>query len=147
MLPNACPKPRPTVKPPKGVNKVNKARKKLDDVRVYGSKGLKKRNRRRYSANWKRAYESVERVNFVAGLTCVGCGYGRNCENHHIKSGGKSRKADSRFVVPLCMPCHDEYHNLGRRSFETKYGINLDELAEETERAWRETGAACLAAF
>ena len=31
MLPNACPKPRPTVKAPKGLAKVNKARKKLDD--------------------------------------------------------------------------------------------------------------------
>jgi hypothetical protein len=33
--------------------------------------------------------------------------------------------------------CHAALHSLGRLSFEKAYYVNLDTLAEQTERAWQ----------
>lgn len=98
---------------------------------------IKPVNPQRKAKEWRRAFGSVERVNFVAGRPCVACEYGRNCENHHIQNGGKSRKADARFIVPLCWVCHREYHDIGRPAFEAYYEIDLDVCAAETEAAWQ----------
>jgi len=98
---------------------------------------VKRVNRARKTKAWLRAFGSVERVNWIAGRECVACGYGRNCENHHVVSGGKSRRADARFVVPLCWVCHRELHTIGREAFQAYYEIDLLSLAAETERAWQ----------
>jgi hypothetical protein len=58
-------------------------------------------------------------------------------ENHHIKTGGRARKADARFIVPLCAVCHDDLHQHGRQSFEDRWAIWLDVEADSTEKAWQ----------
>jgi hypothetical protein len=117
MLETACPKPAPREK---------RAR-----------KPVRHRNKKRYSANWLRAYGSPERVEFVNARPCVGCltEY-RLRENHHIKTGGKGRKADAKFIVALCAVCHDDLHQHGRESFEERYAVHLESEAAATERAW-----------
>jgi hypothetical protein len=40
-------------------------------------------------------------------------------------------------VVPLCIACHDELHDIGKWSFQDKYGIDFAFEAEETETKWR----------
>jgi hypothetical protein len=57
-------------------------------------------------------------------------------ENHHIKTGGKGRKADARFIIPLCHECHEELHFMGARTFSITVGINLEKAAAVTEAAW-----------
>lgn len=97
-------------------------------------------NRQRKAKEWLRAYGSVERVNWIAGQRCVACGAcseGQGCENHHVRNGGRGRKADARFIVPMCWTCHRELHSLGRVQFEEYYGIDLDALAEQTDASWK----------
>lgn len=99
---------------------------------------VKRRNAKRRKREWLRAYGSPERCDFVSSLPCVGCRVEGNCENVHIKSGGKGRKADARFIVPGCHDCHhNELHAHGRASFEAKFGVDLDVAAAETEALWQ----------
>lgn len=93
-------------------------------------------NPKKKAANWLRAFESVERVNWIAGQLCCACQYARNCENHHVKNGGRGRKADARFIVPLCFDCHEMLHRIGRVTFEEVYGVDLEQTAERTHAAW-----------
>jgi hypothetical protein len=116
MLPTSCPKPAKREK--------------------QARKPVKRRNQKRYSANWARAYGSPERVEWVNAQPCVGCFGGEPRENHHIKTGGKGRKADARFIVTLCAACHDDLHQHGRQRFEERYAIDLEVEAAATEARW-----------
>lgn len=88
---------------------------------------------------------------------CAVCGWTGGCENAHIRTGGTGRKGDSSQVIPLCRSrparpgeatigkgdgfdsgCHAHLHSLGKRLFEKAYYVDLDALAEQTERAWQE---------
>lgn len=75
---------------------------------------------------------------FVASLPCVVSGVVGISQNVHVVSGGRGRKADAKWIVPMQMKYHEELHRIGIKSFEAKYKLNLAELAEETERKWQE---------
>jgi hypothetical protein len=51
---------------------------------------------------------------------------------HHVKTRGAGGK-DAQNLVPLCVVHHQELHDTGRTSFETKYGLDLRVHAE---RLW-----------
>jgi len=99
-------------------------------------KSVKRRNVKRHSANWLRAYGSPERVEWVTWQPSVVSGY-VPCDNAHVRSGGKSRKADACWIVPLLPDEHDELHKIGKASFEAKYDLDLDALAGVIEMAWK----------
>jgi len=86
-------------------------------------------------SEWARVYGSPERVRWVAQLNCVACGE-LPCQNAHVKNGGMGRKADARWIVPMCPGCHREHH-AGAKTFQKKYGLNLLEKAEEIEQRWQ----------
>jgi hypothetical protein len=95
-------------------------------------------NRQRKSKNWTRAYGSVERVQFVAALPCaVLMCLEAVSENAHIIPGGTGRRADAKYIIPLCTFHHRQIHTIGRASFERAYRINIFEAAERTDAAWR----------
>lgn len=99
---------------------------------------MKKRNPKRRVSEWARAYGSAERVAWVRSLPCLVCGplsFGAS-QNAHVGTGGVSRKADARNVVPLCAPHHRSLHTRGVRSFEDRYGINLETAAERINALW-----------
>lgn len=73
---------------------------------------------------------------FVKALPCVVPFCGPPCENHHIENGGTGRKSDYTKIAPLCLLHHEQCHHIGRQSFESVYGINLEAAAAETERLW-----------
>ena len=124
-----CPKPRPTVKPPKGLNRINKARKKLDDVRVYGSPARRK---------------------WVALQPCAACGVWGFSQGAHVEGpDGTGRKKGYKTIAPLCTVrpdlggralhpgCHhlfDEKHHEFRQAFPD---FNPKKAARATERAWK----------
>lgn len=112
-------------------------------------KPLNRVNRKRRQSEFARCYGSVERVEWVKSLPCVGCG--RNwattrvpIDNAHIETGGTGRKADYTKIVPLCSPhapkfsCHGRFHRHGRVDLEMWAGIDLEKAAAETERLWLE---------
>lgn len=136
MLPNACPKPEPRPKSkPRRIPTKNRA--------PISRKPIKAKKRTK--AEYERIYHSEARVQFVKRLPCVGCGrvlIPKLMDNAHIEPGGVGRKADYDKIVPLCnkfaptYSCHGYFHSTGRAFVEKLYGINLEELAEETQRAW-----------
>ena len=67
----------------------------------------------------------------VAELPCVCCD--RPCEEllhpRDLRLGcGMRRKAPHDTVVPLCKFHHDEFHRLGKKPWETKFGEQMDHL-------------------
>lgn len=116
-------------------------------------KRIRSSNPKRKAANFKRAYHSVERVEFVASLPCFGCGVVgsgvwveddyQTIANAHTKNGGTSKKGPYTTIIPLCETiggagCHDKQHQHGWSAL----GPLLDTpdkrqaAAEATERAW-----------
>ena len=88
---------------------------------------------------WKRVYESEERVRWVTRQRCVFCEDGP-CENAHITNGGFGRKADARYIIPACHRCHGELdRGMGKRAMERKYMVSLRELARLTNDHWEKT--------
>ena len=125
------PKPKPSVKPPKRLAKVNKARKKLDDERVYGPPARRK---------------------FVSAmLGCAACGSTELCDNAHVLGNdGAGRKQGYKTIAPLCRPrlaswCNGLYegcHAFSHRDpagFRAKYpAFNPAKAARLTEKRWQQ---------
>lgn len=55
----------------------------------------------------------------------------------HVRSGtdgGLGIKPSDKWTISLCRAHHHEQHEIGERAFETKYEVNLTELAVEFAR-------------
>ncbi len=105
-------------------------------------------------AKFAREYGSKERVEFIGGQFCVGCGYigVTPQDNHHTSGDGTARKGPHTSIVPLCRKhwdwldnrfvpgCHTLVHNEGQQTFRERRNITQTwaELAEETEAKWLE---------
>jgi len=82
---------------------------------------------------------SKEYTEYVRSLPCCvsGC-VGDDIHPHHITGSnwlaGKSmaKKASDLTVIPLRHDLHQEIHNSGWRSFETKYNISQVEMVIKT---------------
>ena len=103
---------------------------------------VKPRNAVRRAKNHERAYGGETRLKWIAAQGClVETSSVSDCAgdvaNHHVKSGGTSRKADAEFIVPLCHAHHTELHGRGRRTFEWRHGLNLREEAVKIEKRWQ----------
>lgn len=65
---------------------------------------------------------------------------------HHVRRLGERK--DDRRAVPLCAPHHlhdwgpDAIHRLGRREFERRFGVDLEELIIRLNDQWRNEKAA-----
>lgn len=120
-------------------------------------KAIRKKNPERVRKNFLRAYGDKDRVLWIRAQDCLVCGVSDCTENAHVapkrEAGGTGRKADAKWNIPLCGPmvrylsvyyarhdgkkgCHTELHQIGRESFEAKYGVNLEQLAIETQARW-----------
>lgn len=85
---------------------------------------------------WKRVYGSKERVQWIARQPCSFCHEGP-CENAHVCNGGMGRKAGYAWIIPACSRCHFQLDKgIGKRAMERKYGVNLRELARQTDERW-----------
>jgi hypothetical protein len=80
-------------------------------------------------AAWIRSQACVVRVRGVGGI-CDGA-----VEAAHVKSRGAG--GDSSHLLPLCEHHHEKQHTIGIRTFEVKYGLDLEALAAEYELRWR----------
>ena len=81
--------------------------------------------------------EQKEHYGKIASLGCSLCrhlGYGATpCEIHHIRRFGGKR--DNAEVIGLCTEHHrgnTGVHGLGRKRFETRYGIDEETLRSQT---------------
>lgn len=58
------------------------------------------------------------------------------CVSAHIRNGGKGRKADACWTVPLTWDEHHELDTKGHKTFAAKYGVDLDHEAAITDARW-----------
>ena len=93
--------------------------------------------KKRSAAEYARIYGSVARVKWVESLPCLAAPlcWG-TIENHHVKVGGVSMKADAKYIVPLCSRHHHEIHNCGRLWFENRYRVDLSAEAARVQSLW-----------
>lgn len=103
---------------------------------ITGKRARIRRNGARQAKNLERAHGPVARREWIRSLPSVVSGLGP-CENVHVCTGGVSRKADARFVVPLTSAEHRELHQSGIKTFQAKYGVDLKREAELTDAKWR----------
>lgn len=86
------------------------------------------------AARFERVYGGAERADWMTLQPCI-LGCPAPSVNAHVKTGGTSRKADARWIVPACAAHHDEMHH-GQQSFEAKYGVDLEALAHVYDARW-----------
>lgn len=87
------------------------------------------------------AFHSVAFVTWIKSLSCSvqGC-RSRRIEAPHVSSRGAGGTYED--VVPLCSRHHRESHDVGIRTFERRYGLDLVQLAGVIADRWRERQAA-----
>jgi hypothetical protein len=81
-----------------------------------------------YNAEVSRPVEDPKRRAWIRTLPCAVCGRTRGVECAHTGDRGLSQKSSDARGIPLCKAHHDEYHQLGRRGFETKYRLDIEGL-------------------
>ena len=72
----------------------------------------------------------------VAALECCICGRSP-VQVHHLRTpefSGGGQKASDLFTIPLCKPCHDNFHATGRKKWEMQFGRQIKYLAETLNR-------------
>ena len=65
---------------------------------------------------------------------CSCCMKKTKIEPHHINSVGMGRNRVKELIehysaIPVCRPCHQAYHKMGRMTFEFKFDVNVYDLA------------------
>ena len=78
---------------------------------------------------------------WIRTLPCAVCGSRWRVEAAHTGSdGGMSQKPSDYSCVPLCRYCHTggagAYHRIGKREFESSYGISLPRLVQALNLRW-----------
>ncbi|MDE2103729.1 MAG: DUF968 domain-containing protein [Patescibacteria group bacterium] len=88
--------------------------------------------------NWK--YRA-----WVRSLPCASCGLDPAGEAAHTgKDGGMRQKASDYSCIPLCSNCHSfrsgAYHREGRKDFEARFGVNVEETVKRLNWLWFNQG-------
>lgn len=102
-----------------------------------GTKRLKVRRRsKRFAARRDPAYATWVR----SGLCLIGdqC-FGTGVDACHVKSRGAGGD-DRGNLIPLCRSHHREQHQIGLRSFERKYGVDLMAHAQHLATVYQSKG-------
>ena len=81
----------------------------------------------RKQKRWENNFGSLERVSIINSLPCVICKRIPS-QNAHGRSRGSGGKWQS--IVPLCQIHHHEQHFIGIQTFQNKYSVDLDDIAE-----------------
>lgn len=71
---------------------------------------------------------------YVRSLPCLVCRTRRDVDAAHIGPHGLAQKASDDQTVPLCRTHHRELHEIGRRSFETRYNISFYAALERLQK-------------
>jgi len=94
-----------------------------------GNRRAPKRRRTSVPRNWR--YKA-----WIRTLPSAVSGY-HGCEAAHTGSdGGAKLKASDYSCIPLTPREHSEYHQIGKESFERKYGICCADQVERLNGVW-----------
>ena len=56
---------------------------------------------------------------------------GQQAEPHHAATGGVGMKCSDYQTIPLCREHHSEIHQIGKLTFQWKYGIDVETIIEQ----------------
>ena len=64
---------------------------------------------------------------------CSNCMQEVQIEPSHIKAVGMGRNRKKQLIehytaVPMCRPCHIEWHTIGSKAFQSKHHVNIYEV-------------------
>jgi hypothetical protein len=94
-----------------------------------------KRGGHRFPKNVDEAYRG-----WIRGFTCAASGF-RGCDGSvqaaHVRTRGAGGP-DRGNLVPLCAKHHGLQHEMGIKSFEKQYDLDLADMARELERQYDE---------
>lgn len=80
-------------------------------------------------------YHTEEYLDYVRKFPhCSLCYKKGPVEPHHINQIGMGRNRKNPLIehysaIPVCRPCHTEYHNLGMKVYCNKHQVNAFEIA------------------
>ena len=92
------------------------------DVRINGFVGFSKQLTPR----------DDQHLEFVRQLPCAFCHANPPSEPHHVETSGTAIKGSDYSCVPVCRECHNDIHNLGNWSFQTKVNLLFAEAIAAT---------------
>jgi hypothetical protein len=76
---------------------------------------------------------------WIKSLNCSACKK-RGGDSHHVNPRGygsiSSKCGDDR-AIPLCRPCHSEYHSQGRDTFASRFDMDYEVLIDALRTVWR----------
>lgn len=83
------------------------------------------------------SHKNEKYLKWIRKRNCLVCGTSP-CDAHHVEH---NRSMD-QYSVPLCRPCHREYHDIEHEAFEEKHGIKFEwEIIELLSEFINEKGA------
>lgn len=77
-------------------------------------------------------------IEWIRSLNCIVCGYGL-CDPHHVNKeghGGMGTKTSDDRTIPLCHKHHQEVHQIGRKTFAKKHGIDYEHIIERLNNVY-----------
>ena len=88
----------------------------------------------------REGFRSSEYLAFVSGKPCIV--HGSPGEAHHYgdmtDGRGTGHKASDQKLVPVCHACHREVEKLGRKKFESRYGVDFDAVSQRLHELFDE---------
>jgi|SRR5882672_4020261 len=125
-----------TLRPvPKPSSQAKPARRPIRKSRV------KPVNAKRKAKELLRTFGPPERREWMKLMPCVADCCPHKTENVHTKGGGGSRRADARFIVPMCRFHHRYLHDHGEAGLRRMFmptALPLVEIAANYELLWQE---------
>lgn len=102
-------------------------------------KRIRARNPERAERLFERNYLSEEFVTWIHSLACVVSGSGGSSWDPIVAAHVRSKGAGGRWsdIVPMLRSLHDELHQIGVRSFEKKYEVDLQLAAAAVVQRWK----------
>ena len=79
---------------------------------------------------------------WIKGLSCV-ISCRPDPDPHHVNERGHGKmagKCDDSRLIPLNHEYHVELHNIGRDTFEKKYGLDYELIIETLNRTYTQEG-------
>ena len=98
---------------------------------------IKPVNPDRKARNFRLAYGSHERVEWLLGFPCATCGRVATDPSHVVAKQPQGEGGPDD-IIPQCRMCHVHLHALGVETFAERYGVDLEALAAQYARLWRE---------
>lgn len=90
----------------------------------------------------QKTWKSKKYLDHVWQYPCVICGR-MPVEAHHVRysfNSGTGIKPGDCWTIPLCQEHHRELHQIGMKSFQKKYDINIHKELFLIAKAWIEKG-------